>query len=153
NPPLRVYDTSGPYTDPDVRVDIRQGLPRLREPWIRARAQYVETEPAYRPLSGHSDPDLPLPPRRKALRGSGLVTQMQLARAALITPEMEFVAPRESLGREQPNPPLARVPESPISNLQRERSRRLRGESFGASIPDYITPEFVRDEVARGRAI
>jgi phosphomethylpyrimidine synthase len=134
NPPLHVYDTSGPYTDPDVKIAIRQGLPLLREPWIRARASYEEVQPSYRPIAGHSDPHLPVPPPRKALRGSGAVTQMQLARAGVITPEMEFIAIRENLGRERP-------------------SRQHPGESFGAAIPAVITPEFVRDEVARGRAI
>jgi phosphomethylpyrimidine synthase len=134
NPPMRVYDTSGPYTDPAVSIDIREGLTCLREPWIRGRARYEEAEPSYRPISGHSDPNLPMPPRRKALRGCGTVTQMQLARAGEITPEMEFIAIRESLGREQ-------------------ASRQHPGESFGAAIPAIITPEFVRDEVARGRAI
>jgi phosphomethylpyrimidine synthase len=134
NPPLRVYDTSGPYTDPDVTIDIRQGLPRLREPWVRARASYEEVEPSYRPIAGHSDPSLPLPPRRKALRGSGQVTQLQLARAGIVTPEMEFIAIRENQGG-------GRAP------------GHHPGQRFGASIPNVISPEFVRDEVARGRAI
>jgi phosphomethylpyrimidine synthase len=134
NPPLRVYDTSGPYTDPDVTIDIRQGLTRLREPWVRARASYEEVEPSYRPIAGHSDPRLPLPPRHKALRGSGQVTQLQLARAGVITPEMEFIAIRENQGGGR-------------------AAGHHPGQSFGAAIPSVITPEFVRDEVARGRAI
>jgi phosphomethylpyrimidine synthase len=136
NPPLRVYDTSGPYTDPDVTIDVHEGLPCLRAPWIRNRqdAAYVESEPRYRPVAGHSDPTLPLPPRRKALRGSGLVTQLQLARAGVITPEMEFIAIRENQGRDL-------------------NARQHPGHSFGAAIPAQITPEFVRAEVARGRAI
>ena len=136
NAPLLVYDTSGPYTDSDVTVDVGIGLARLREPWIRSRpdARYVEVEPSYRPIAGHSDPTLPLPPKRKALRGSGQVTQLQLARAGVITPEMEFIAIRENQGRD-------------LNALQRP------GESFGAAIPSRITPEFVREEVARGRAI
>jgi phosphomethylpyrimidine synthase len=156
NPPLRVYDTSGPYTDPAVQVDVRHGLPRLREPWIRARAAYVEVEPSYRPLAGHSDPGLPLPPRRKALRGRGLVTQMQLARAGIITPEIEFIAIRENLGRQTADGRRQTDDDGNRSAVRRPSSavvRRLPGESFGASIPDRITPEFVRDEVARGRAI
>ena len=136
NAPLLVYDTSGPYTDSDVTVDVGIGLARLREPWIRSRpdARYVELEPSYRPIAGHSDPTLPLPPKRKVLRGSGQVTQLQLARAGVITPEMEFIAIRENQGRD-------------LNVLQRP------GESFGAEIPSHITPEFVREEVARGRAI
>jgi len=104
NAPLRVYDTSGPYTDPAFAADLERGLPRLRAPWISNRG------------------------------GKG-VTQLQLARAGVVTPEMEYVAIRENLGRvDRP-------------------SRRRSGQSFGASIPDLITPEFVRSEVARGRAI
>ncbi|GAC1433538.1 MAG: phosphomethylpyrimidine synthase ThiC [Thermoanaerobaculia bacterium] len=138
NAPFCLYDTSGPYSDPDVSIDIEQGLPRLREKWIRSRpgAQYSEVRPSYVPVAGHSDATLPLPPRHDALRGSGNVTQLALARAGVITPEMEFIAIRENLGRSAVRPP-----------------RRHAGESFGASIPALITPEFVRDEVARGRAI
>ena len=138
NPPLCVYDTSGPYTDLDTRVDIRQGLAPLRTGWIRIRqgATYQESEPTYRPIAGHSDASLPLPPKRLALRGSGPVTQMQQARQGIITPEMEFVAIRENQGRDR----AASVGQHP-------------GHSFGASIPEVITPEFVRSEVARGRAI
>ena len=87
NAPVRVYDTSGPYTDPDANIDIRQGLASLREPWIAGRADvtYTQAEASYRPVAGHSDPNLPLPPKRLARRGSGLVTQMQQARAGIIT--------------------------------------------------------------------
>ena len=134
NEPLRVYDTSGPYTDPSAGVDILKGLPRLREAWIRARAEYEEVDPSYRPIAGHSDPGLPMPPSRKALRGRGDITQLQQARLGKITPEMEFIAIRENQGRE-------------LITGQHP------GQSFGASIPLVITPEFVRDEVARGRAI
>jgi phosphomethylpyrimidine synthase len=148
NPPLRVYDTSGPYTDPQVAVDVRQGLPRLRERWIRARGEYEEVEPSYRPerrgsgvrgqgSDGLRDthPSAWGATRRKALRGrSGAITQLQLARQGVITPEMEFIAIRENQGREL----------SPNQHA---------GQAFGAAIPKMITPEFVRDEVARGRAI
>ena len=70
NPPLRVYDTSGPYSDPAIELDVEQGLPRLRETWIRERSgvRYEELEPSYRPVPGHSDAELPLPPRRRVLR-------------------------------------------------------------------------------------
>ncbi len=112
NVPVRVYDTSGPYTDPQVVIDLRRGLPELRAPWIRARGDYDSSDPAYRPVPGHSDPDTPLPSRRRVLRGHGCVTQMHYARRGIVTPEMEFVALREG-----------------------------------------VDPEFVRDEVARGRAI
>ncbi len=138
NAPLRVYDTSGPYTDPAAVIDIRQGLASLRAPWIAGRAQttYVEVEPSYRPVAGHSDPTLPLPPKRKAHVGTGLVTQMQQAKAGIITHEMEYISIRENQGRDRSQS----VGQHP-------------GQNFGASIPEIITPEFVRSEVARGRAI
>ena len=131
NPPVVVYDTSGPYSDPNVEIDIRRGLPPLRDSWIRAREGCSITESAPR----QSIPDMP--ESRTRLRGQGNVTQLQLARAGVITPEMEFVAIRENLARQN-------------AHLQ---GRRHAGESFGASIPAEITPEFVRDEIARGRAI
>jgi phosphomethylpyrimidine synthase len=136
NPAFRVYDTSGIYTDPEAVIDIHEGLPRLREPWILSRpgAKYVEVKASYVPVAGHSDANLPLPPRHTVLKGTGDVTQLQLARAGVITPEMEYIAIRESMGR------------------KKEPSHH-RGHSFGAAIPDEITPEFVRSEVARGRAI
>jgi phosphomethylpyrimidine synthase len=136
NPALRVYDTSGPYTDPNVAIDIQQGLSRLREPWILSRAgvSYEESEPSYKPIGGSGSEVVPLPSRRKALRGCGDVTQMQQARRGVITPEMEFIAIRENQGRDL-------------------TERQHRGESFGAAIPSVITPEFVRSEVQRGRAI
>ena len=138
NAPLRVYDTSGPYTDPDVRINVRAGLAPVRAEWIKDRADvsYIATEPTYKPIAGHSDPSLPMPPHRLALKGSGAVTQLQQARAGIITPEMEYIAIRESQGRDR----SASVGQHP-------------GHSFGASIPEVVTPEFVRDEVARGRAI
>jgi phosphomethylpyrimidine synthase len=136
NGPVTIYDTSGPYSDPAAEIDIELGLPRLRESWIRDRplASCEEMMPSYKPVVVFSD-SLPLPPRRRALRGNGKVTQLQLARAGIVTPEMEYIAIRENLGRTAP------------------RTTRRRGESFGASIPDFMTPELVRDEVARGRAI
>ena len=138
NLPLRVYDTSGPYTDSNVLVDIHQGLPCLRSPWIERRdgVTYTAGEPSYRPVSGRFDPGLPMPPARRALRGTGLVTQMQQARAGIITPEMEYIAIRENQGRDRSQS----VGQHP-------------GHSFGAALPEVITPEFVRSEVARGRAI
>ena len=144
-PPVRVYDTSGPYTDPDAVIDISAGLPALRREWQLARGDVEEYEPReVRPEdNGQLGPDrsggVPAFPTalRKPLRAKvgGNISQMYYAKQGIITPEMEYVAERENLGR-------ARL-------AQYNRS----GESFGASIPDYVTPEFVRDEVARGRAI
>src|SRR5258707_9304570 len=137
NDPICIYDTSGPYSDPAAAIDIEAGLPRLREAWIASRPQaaYEAVTPSYAPVAGSGSASLPLPPRRRALRGTGGVTQLQLARAGIITPEMEYIAIRENLRCSAP------------------RATPRRGESFGASIPDFITPELVRDEVARGRAI
>jgi phosphomethylpyrimidine synthase len=144
NPPVRVYDCSGPWGDPAFKGSVQQGLPPLRRTWIEARGGVEEVEPSYRPIPGRSD--VPLPPtlRRKALRAKAgqAVTQLHYARKGIITPEMEFIAIRENIGREQ----LAARKGQP-------GTRNLGGQSFGASIPSYITPEFVRDEVARGRAI
>jgi len=136
NPALRVYDTSGIYTDPEAIIDIHEGLPRIREKWIleRPNASYVEVKASYVPVAGHSDANLPLPPRHTVLKGTGDVTQLQLARAGVITPEMEYIAIRESMGRKM-------------------EASHHKGQSFGAAIPSEITPEFVRSEVARGRAI
>jgi len=97
NPPIRLYDTSGPYTDPDVTIRLSGGLPELRRPWILARGHYASIEPSYRPVPGCSDPDIPMPQRRQLLRGCGNVTQMHYARRGIVTPEMEFVAIREGL--------------------------------------------------------
>ena len=144
-PPVRVYDTSGPYTDPNARIDIMAGLPQLRRQWIDARGDTEAYDGrAIRPEdNGQLGPDrsggVPQFPHtgRKPLRAraGGNLSQMHYARRGIITPEMEYVATRENLGRER----------------LREYARD--GESFGAAIPDYVTPEFVRDEVARGRAI
>ena len=92
NPPLRVYDTSGPYTDPEARIDLREGLPELRRPWIVARGPYEETEPRRA-----SRPELALTRPRHVLRSRGNATQMHWARKGVVTPEMEFVAIRENL--------------------------------------------------------
>ena len=144
-PPVRVYDTSGPYTDPDATIDIASGLAPLRRPWQLARGDVEEYAPReVRPEdNGQLGPDRSggVPPFPTALRrplrakaGKNL-SQMHYARQGIITPEMEYVAERENLGRAR------------LKEYKRD------GESFGASIPDYVTPEFVRDEVARGRAI
>ncbi|KTE21060.1 phosphomethylpyrimidine synthase [Sphingopyxis sp. H050] len=144
-PPVRVYDTSGPYTDPDAVIDIAKGLPELRRDWIRGRGDVEEVaQREVRPEdNGQLGPDrsggVPAFPnvRRNVLRAKAgaNVSQMHYARRGIITPEMEYVAERENLGRAR------------LSEYKRD------GESWGASIPDYVTPEFVRDEVARGRAI
>jgi phosphomethylpyrimidine synthase len=150
NPPITIYDTSGPYTDPDARIDLMKGLPDLREAWIEARG---DTERLDGPSSEFgraraSDPDLVAlrfehirAPRRA--RAGLNVTQMHYARRGVITPEMEFVAIRENcrLQEMRADPRYARL------------LRQHPGESFGASIPGEITPEFVRAEVAAGRAI
>ena len=143
--PVRVYDTSGPYTDPAVTIDIAAGLPELRRAWQLARGDVEEV--AQREVkpedNGQLGPDrsggVPAFPnvRKTVLRGKpgANLSQMYYARRGIITPEMEYVATRENLGRER------------LAAYVRD------GESFGAAIPDYVTPEFVRDEVARGRAI
>ena len=144
-PPVRVYDTSGPYTDPDARIDIMAGLPELRRDWIRGRGDVVEVpQREVRPEdNGQLGPDRsggvqPFPNVRKQVlraRPGMNVSQMHYARKGIVTPEMEYVAERENLGR-------ARL---------KEYARD--GQGWGAAIPDYVTPDFVRDEVARGRAI
>ncbi len=141
--PIRVYDTSGPFTDPTVTIDITAGLVPLRERWIRARGDVEECAPrATRPEDNGLAPGevstVPLFDRtgRKPLKAKDgkSVSQLAYARAGIVTPEMEYIAIRENLGRE---------------NLKLDPT----GESFGASIPDICTGEFVRDEIARGRAI
>jgi phosphomethylpyrimidine synthase len=147
-PPLRVYDCSGPYTDPAAKIDIMAGLAELRRDWIRGRGDVEEVfQRDVRPEdNGQLGPDrsggvAPFPNvRRKVLRAKpgANVSQMHYARRGIVTPEMEYVAERENLGR----------------SIIREGASLIRdGQDFGASIPDYVTPEFVRDEVARGRAI
>jgi phosphomethylpyrimidine synthase len=144
NEPLRVYDCSGPWGDPDFGGDVEQGLPALRRPWILARGDVEEVASSYKPIPGRSDRTVPTSLCRKPLRARAgkSVTQLHYARQGMITPEMEFIAIRENLGRE-------RSVENGASSLRRD----LGGEAFGARIPSAITPEFVRDEVARGRAI
>ncbi|MFP5735299.1 MULTISPECIES: phosphomethylpyrimidine synthase ThiC [Salmonella] len=146
NEPVPVYDTSGPYGDPEVAINVQQGLAKLRQPWIEARAD-VETlsdrSSAYtrerltdEGLDALRFTGLLTPKRAKA---GHRVTQLHYARQGIVTPEMEFIAIRENMGRE------------------RIRSEVLRhqhpGMNFGARLPENITPEFVRDEVAAGRAI
>ena len=159
NPPLTVYDCSGPYTDPDASIDIRRGLPELRLAWIdeRGDTDYLDgPSSAYgreRLADARLDAlrfDLKRHPRRA--RKTANVTQMHYARRGIVTPEMEFVAIRENLRREHTIEALrASGPEG--EKMARRLLRQHPGQSFGASIPSTITPEFVRDEIARGRAI
>jgi phosphomethylpyrimidine synthase len=149
NPPIVVYDTSGPYTDPDATIDIRRGLPALRARWIDERG---DTAPLDGLTSAYgrarlADPELSglrfeLQRKPRRAKSGANVTQMHYARRGIVTPEMEFIAIRENLKREEMTRTL---PESV--------TRQHPGQSFGAAIPAVITPEFVRDEVARGRAI
>jgi phosphomethylpyrimidine synthase len=145
NPPILVYDTSGPYTDPAARIDIRAGLPPLRLSWIEERNDTVVLDgPSSRygreRLADGKLASLRFNLARKPRRAKpGMnVSQMHYARRGIVTPEMEFIAIRENQRRE---------------GLSELLTRQHRGEDFGASIVRFITPEFVRDEVARGRAI
>jgi phosphomethylpyrimidine synthase len=157
NPPVYVYDCSGPYTDPAAKIDIRSGLPALREKWILDRN---DTEQLSGPSSRYGQERLDDPKlaelrfnlKRNPRRGRSNVTQMHYARRGIITPEMEYIAVRENLQREQYIESLkatGKTGEKMLELLMKQHP----GESFGAAIPDTITPEFVRSEVARGRAI
>jgi len=143
-PPVTIYDSSGPYTDPTVTIDIKKGLPLVKSSWQLDRGDIA---PVLNPRevkpedNGHASgknlaPRFDVSNHRvfKGVEGRP-VTQYEYAKAGIITPEMEYVAIRENLRREQ-NAPCIRD-----------------GEDFGASIPDFVTPEFVRQEIARGRAI
>ncbi|MCL2657670.1 MAG: phosphomethylpyrimidine synthase ThiC [Betaproteobacteria bacterium] len=159
NPPIFVYDTSGPYTDPGVKIDVRSGLAPLRAKWIEERgdtellpelsSEYGRTRAADAKLDELRF-NLQRQPRRA--RAGANVTQMHYARRGIVTPEMEFVAIRENLNRAAYLESLkATGPNG--GKMAALMGRRHAGQSFGAAIPDAITPEFVRDEVARGRAI
>ena len=147
-PPVAVYDTSGPYSDPAVNIDIRMGLAPMRTKWIKARGD-VEEIPgrAQRPeddgLKEGETRKVEVFDRasRKPLRAKPghNVSQMHYAKKGIITPEMEYVAIRENIGRKKA--------------LEDAAATVKDGESFGAAIPEFVTPEFVRDEIARGRAI
>ncbi|MFN9497250.1 MAG: phosphomethylpyrimidine synthase ThiC [Erythrobacteraceae bacterium] len=148
-PSVRVYDTSGPYTDPNAMIDINAGLPQLRRDWIMARGDVeaydgreVRPEDNGQPQGGSGPdrsggvPQFPNAVKRPLRAKAGMnVSQMHYARQGIITPEMEYVAERENLGREI------------AADMVRD------GQSWGAEIPTIITPEFVRSEIARGRAI
>ena len=144
NPPVVLYDTSGPYTDPAVPIDVHQGLPAVRTEWIRERGDTEELVRSTSRFAQIREADEGLDQLRftrtrrpRRAKPGGNVSQMHYARRGIVTPEMEFVAIRENLKRQQATEYLAQHP----------------GNSFGASIPAEVTPEFVRDEVARGRAI
>jgi phosphomethylpyrimidine synthase len=150
NPPVWIYDTSGPYTDPNVHIDLLRGLPDVRTAWIEERG---DTELLNGPTSEfgrlrQAEPALAqlrfehLRTPRRAAPGRN-VTQMHYARRGEITPEMEYVAIRENL----------RLDELRADPRYEKLLRQHRGQAFGAALPDTITPELVRDEVARGRAI
>ena len=147
NPAVRVYDTSGPYTDPKATIDVRQGLPDVRTGWIEERG---DTEILAGSMSQFTrerldDPSLAalrfehVRTPRRAKEGAN-VSQMHYAKKGIITPEMEYIAIRENMSLQQ-------------AREQGVLHQQHKGESFGASIPDEITPEFVRQEVAMGRAI
>ncbi|MBX3550661.1 MAG: phosphomethylpyrimidine synthase ThiC, partial [Xanthobacteraceae bacterium] len=145
-PPLPVYDTSGPYTDPNVKIDVERGLARSRVQWVKERGGIEEYEGrAIKPVDNGNATGKYLarafPNTPKPMRGVGdaPVTQYEFARAGIITKEMIYVAERENLGRKQ--------------MLERAAAALADGEQFGGALPAFITPEFVRDEIAKGRAI
>jgi len=144
-PPFRLYDTSGPYTDPSVTIDLEAGLAPVRAPWIAKRGftaiapREVKPEDNGNVSADKIVPGCPAAPQVLAGKDGQLVTQYEFARAGIITEEMIYVAHRENLGR-------AKAAEGAAA-------RRADGEDFGAEIPEFITPEFVRSEIACGRAI
>jgi phosphomethylpyrimidine synthase len=145
-PPIRVYDTSGPYTDPTAKIDVEAGLPRHREAWIEARGHTElydgrEVKPEDNGNVGEKHLARAFPVANRPRRGlpGHPVTQYEFAKAGIVTAEMAYIATRENMGRQQAAANAAH--------------RIAEGESFGADIPEFITPEFVRDEVAAGRAI
>ncbi len=142
-PPVTIYDPSGPYTDPTAVIDIDKGLSRTREPWVVSRGDVeIVTDPReVKPEDNggatgkHLAPQFSAPRRVYRAKDGACVTQLDYARRGIITPEMEYVAIRENLRRKAADPFIRD------------------GEDFGAELPDFVTPEFVRDEIARGRAI
>ncbi|HUN12857.1 MAG TPA: phosphomethylpyrimidine synthase ThiC, partial [Rhabdaerophilum sp.] len=144
-PPVRIYDPSGPYTETDAGIDLKAGLRQTREDWIKARGFEAIAPRAVKPEdNGNISADKLVPecPASRVIRAGKpgqMVTQFEFARAGIVTEEMVYVAHRENLARE--------------AALAGAKERMADGESFGASVPEFVTPEFVRDEVARGRAI
>ncbi len=162
-PPLTIYDPSGPYTDANVTIDIEQGLARTRAEWVKARGDVeeidgrtVKDEDNGNVSAEKLTPPFPKQPRILRARAGGAVTQLEYARRGIITPEMEYVAIRENMRRSEMSDTHS------FSNAAAQSSPNEKecvslissdGESFGAAIPDFVTPEFVRQEIARGRAI
>ncbi|RDV04849.1 phosphomethylpyrimidine synthase ThiC [Undibacter mobilis] len=145
-PPLPVYDTTGPYTDDNVAIDVENGLKRARIEWVKERGGVEEYEGRpIKPVDNgnatgkHLARNFPNTPKPWRAIGDAPVTQYEFARRGIITKEMIYVAERENLGRK--------------AMLDRAQAAIADGESFGAAVPAFITPEFVRDEIARGRAI
>jgi phosphomethylpyrimidine synthase len=144
-PPVRVYDASGPYTEADARIDLSAGLKPVREDWIAARGYAAIPGRAIKPEDNgdvSAERLAPHCPAKRTLRAGApgqLVTQLEFARAGIVTEEMIYVAHRENLARE--------------AAAEEAEARLADGESFGAAIPEFVTPEFVRSEIARGRAI
>ncbi len=145
-PPFRLYDTSGPYTETDFKVDVEKGLPRHREAWVKERGgietyQGRDTKPEDNGNATGQYLARDFPNKQQPMRGldGEMVTQFEFARAGIITKEMRYIAHRENSGRAE--------------KLARARAALADGESFGAALPEHVTPEFVRDEVARGRAV
>ena len=159
NPPVTVYDTSGPYTDPSVSIDIQSGLSPLRAAWIEERNDTEQLTALSSEFGRQRAADAKLDSLRfnltrapRRAKAGVNVSQMHYARQGIVTPEMEFVAIRENLLRQDYIDQLhASGPQG--EKMARMMLRQHQGERFGASIPATITPEFVRDEIARGRAI
>ncbi len=145
NEEVVVYDTSGPYTDPEYTVDLYKGLPKVREAWIEERQDTMQLDGLSSEYGRMRQADRSLDELRfehvntmpRVARTGERITQMAYARRGIITPEMEYVAIRENQ----------------LADRIREKYRKEKGEAFGADIPEYITPEFVRQEVAAGRAV
>lgn len=155
NQPVRIYETTGPWGDPAFHGDAKKGLPQARQAWVTSRGGVVE-------CSTNAAPQLPLDGTRRILRASQghNVTQMHFARKGLVTPEMEFVAIRENLGRQEAMKAIYRpgardggIRTHAQQGPTNDQRHQHKGQGCGATIPNLITPEFVRDEVARGRAI
>ncbi|TAJ33554.1 phosphomethylpyrimidine synthase ThiC [Bosea sp. (in: a-proteobacteria)] len=144
-PPVRIYDPSGPFTETDAQIDLNAGLPQPRRAWLDQRGfQTVPGRIVTAADNGHIPADqlVPACPAERPIleaRPGQMATQYEFAKAGIITPEMIYVAHRENLGRAQ--------------MMEGARERHADGESFGAAVPEFVTPEFVRDEIARGRAI
>lgn len=144
-PPVRIYDPSGPYTETDATIDLNAGLPQPRRAWLDARGfEQVEGRAVTAADNGNISAEqlVPACPAERPVlqaKPAQMTTQYEFARAGIVTPEMIYVAHRENLGR--------------AAMLDGARERHADGESFGAALPEFVTPEFVRDEIARGRAI